>query len=39
LEKPFSEEEIREATFGSYAAGAPDPDGFSYLFYQKLKLT
>ena len=35
LQKPFSEEEIREAIFTSYVAGAPGPDGFSFLFYQK----
>ena len=28
-------DEIKEAVFGSYAAGAPSPDGFSFLFYQK----
>ena len=35
IEKPFSEEEIRTSIFGSYACGAPGPDGFSFLFYQK----
>ena len=35
LQKPFSMEEIKEAVFGSYAAGAPGPDGLSFLFYQK----
>ena len=35
LQKPFSVEEIKEAVFGSYAAGAPGPDGLSFLFYQK----
>lgn len=35
LEQPFSEEEIKNAVFGSYAAGAPGPDGFPFLFYQK----
>ena len=35
LVAPFSEEEIREAIFGSYADGAPGPDGFPFLFYQK----
>jgi hypothetical protein len=30
LEAPFSEEEIKP-----YAEGAPGPDGFSFLFYQK----
>lgn len=34
LEAPFTEEEVRDAIFGSYAEGAPDPDGFSFLFYQ-----
>jgi hypothetical protein len=34
LEKPFSEEEIKAAIFGSYANGAPGPDGLSFLFYQ-----
>ena len=34
LEGPFSEEEVKEAVFGSYAEGAPRPDGFSFLFYQ-----
>ena len=34
LEAPFSEEEIKEAVFGSYAKGAPGPDGFPFLFYQ-----
>uniref|UniRef100_A0A8R7V1G2 Reverse transcriptase domain-containing protein n=1 Tax=Triticum urartu TaxID=4572 RepID=A0A8R7V1G2_TRIUA len=35
LEKPFSEEEIKVVVFGSYAEGAPGPDGFPFLFYQK----
>ena len=30
---PFSEEEIKEAVFGSYADGAPGPDGFSFMYY------
>lgn len=34
LEKEFSEEEVKEAVFGSYADGAPGPNGFSFLFYQ-----
>lgn len=34
LEKEISKEEVREAIFGSYAKGAPSPDGFSFLFYQ-----
>ena len=29
---PFSEEEIKEAVFGSYVDGAPGPDGFSFMF-------
>jgi hypothetical protein len=33
LEAPFSENEVREAVFSSYAEGAPGPDGFSFLFY------
>jgi hypothetical protein len=36
LEAPFSEEEVKEAVFGSYAEGAPGPDGFYFLFYQVL---
>jgi hypothetical protein len=35
LDKVFSEEEVKAAVFGSYAEGAPGPDGFSFLFYQK----
>jgi hypothetical protein len=35
LEKPFSEEEIKQAVFESYASGAPCPDSLSFLFYQK----
>jgi hypothetical protein len=27
--------EVREAVFGSYADGAPGPDGLSFMFYQK----
>jgi hypothetical protein len=34
LEAPFSETEVKEVVFGSYAEGAPGPDGFSFLFYQ-----
>jgi hypothetical protein len=33
-DKEFSEEEVKAAVFGSYAEGAPSPDGFSFLFYQ-----
>jgi hypothetical protein len=36
LDQPFSEEEIKEAIFGSYAEGAPGSDGFPFLFYQKI---
>lgn len=35
LDKDFTEEEVREAVFQSYAEGAPGPDGFSFIFYQK----
>lgn len=35
LEADITEDEIKEAIFGSYAEGAPSPDGFSFLFYQK----
>ena len=34
LQSNFFEEEIKEAIFGSYAHGAPGPDGLSFLFYQ-----
>jgi hypothetical protein len=34
LEAPFSEAEVKEVVFGSYAEGSPGPDGFSFLFYQ-----
>jgi hypothetical protein len=33
--QPFSEKEIEDAIMGSYSCGAPGPDGFSFLFYQK----
>jgi hypothetical protein len=36
LEAPFYEDEIKKAIDDSYAEGAPGPDGFSFLFYQKL---
>jgi hypothetical protein len=36
LEAPFTEAEVKKAIFGSYAEGAPGPDGFSFLFYQVL---
>jgi hypothetical protein len=35
LEANLSEEEIKKAIDGSYAGGAPEPNGFSFLFYQK----
>jgi hypothetical protein len=35
LDADFSEKEVKEAVFGSYADGAPGPDGFPFLFYQK----
>jgi hypothetical protein len=35
LDSNFSEEEIKRAIDESYAEGAPGPDGFSFLFYQK----
>jgi hypothetical protein len=35
VEAQFSEEEIKKVIFDSYAKGAPGPDGFSFLFYQK----
>jgi hypothetical protein len=35
LEAQFSIEEIKEAIDSSYAEGAPGPDGFSFMFYQK----
>jgi len=34
LEAPFIEEEVKVALFGSYADGAPGPDGLLFLFYQ-----
>jgi hypothetical protein len=34
LDADFSEKEVRDAVFGSYAEGALGPDGFSFLFYQ-----
>jgi hypothetical protein len=30
----FTEDEVKEAVFGSYADGAPGPDGLSFMFYQ-----
>ena len=35
LEDNFTEAEVKAAIFGSYAEGAPGPDGLSFLFYQK----
>jgi hypothetical protein len=35
LEGDFSEEEIKIAIDSSYSEGAPGPDGFSFLYYQK----
>ena len=34
LDGPFTEEEVKNAVFGSYADGAPGPDGLPFLFYQ-----
>jgi hypothetical protein len=34
LEADFSEKEVKDAVFGSYAEGGPGPDDFSFLFYQ-----
>lgn len=31
----FTEEEVKEAIFSSYAEGAPGPDGLSFILYQK----
>jgi hypothetical protein len=31
LDREFSEEEVKAAVFGSYAEGAPGPDGFSFI--------
>jgi hypothetical protein len=33
LERKFTEKEVKEAVFGSYAEGAPGPDGLSFLFF------
>jgi hypothetical protein len=35
LSSRFTLEEIKEVVFGSYADGAPGPDGLSFFFYQK----
>jgi hypothetical protein len=34
LDERFYEQEVKDAVFGSYAEGAPGPDGFPFLFYQ-----
>jgi hypothetical protein len=34
LSRGFSEEEIREDVFSSYADSAPGPDGLSFMFYR-----
>jgi hypothetical protein len=35
LNAEFFEDEIRQVVFESYSEGAPGPDGFLFLFYQK----
>jgi hypothetical protein len=35
LEAELTEEEVKKAIDDSNAAGAPDPDSFSFLFYQR----
>jgi hypothetical protein len=35
-EADFTEQEVKDAVFGSYAEGAPGPDGFSFPFYQQV---
>jgi hypothetical protein len=35
LASRFSLEEVKEAVFGSYADGAPGPDGLSFFLLQK----
>jgi hypothetical protein len=37
LEAKLYEDEIRKAIFESYVEGAPGPDGFPFLFYQKFR--
>jgi hypothetical protein len=39
LEESFSEEDINRVIDSSYAKGAPGPDGFSFMFYQKFWTT
>jgi hypothetical protein len=34
LNADFTEQEVKDAIFGSYAEGAPGPDGLPFLFYQ-----
>ena len=34
LEASFSERDVKDAVFGSYAEGAPGPGGLPFLFYQ-----
>jgi hypothetical protein len=34
LDADFTEQEVKDAVFGSYAEGAPGPDGFPFLFSQ-----
>lgn len=36
LQSPFTEEEVKEAVFGSYSDGALGPAGLSFMFYQKI---
>jgi hypothetical protein len=36
LEVAFTHEEIKNAVFGSYAEGAPGPNGFPFLFLSKV---
>jgi hypothetical protein len=35
LEDDFTKEEIKRAIDGSYAEGAPGPNGVSFIFYQR----
>jgi hypothetical protein len=35
IKSSFTEEEIKKAVFESYSDGAPDPDGLSFILYQK----
>jgi uncharacterized glyoxalase superfamily protein PhnB len=35
LEAELTKEEVKKAIDDSNTAGAPDPDGFSFLFYQR----